>query len=148
MLCTTAVAVVVIGLAVAGCTQGAAGTGGNDGKPPSAGPATVTDWYAQGGTTLTQQIAADLTAIGAAAPDTARMKPACAQLATDVSAARNYPRIPDGQAQQHWTAALNQLTATASACTAGDTATADADIQHASREMQALTARVNSLGGA
>lgn len=146
MRCTTAVAVVVIGLTVAGCAQGAASTGGNDSKPPSAGPATVTDWYTQGGTTLTQQIASDLTAIGAAAPDTTRMKPACTQLATDTAAARNYPRIPDGQAQAHWATALDDLTATSTACTAGDTAQADSDIRKASLEMQALTTRVNALG--
>jgi hypothetical protein len=136
----------VIGLAVAGCASGTGSTGGDDSKPTSPGPATVTDWYAQGGTTLTRQIASDLTAIGAAAPDAGRMKPACAQLATDTAAARNYPPIPDRQAQQHWASALNDLTATATDCTAGDTTKADTDIRKASSEMQQLTARVNGLG--
>lgn len=146
MRCTAIAAAAVISMAIAGCANGTSGTGGDDSKATSPGPATVTDWYTQGGTALTQQIGSDLTAISAAAPDAGRMAPACAQLATDTTAARNYPQIPDGPAQQHWARALDDLGATATACTAGDTAAADRDIRKASLEMQALTGRVNQLG--
>lgn len=147
MRCAAVAAVVVLGLAVTGCASNAHSSSGDDAKAPS-GPSSVSTWYGQGGTTLVRQIGTDLTAIGAAAPDAARMIPACRQLATDVTAARNYPQVPDGQAQAHWATALDELTATASDCTSGDTARADADIRKASLDMQQLNARVNELGNA
>jgi hypothetical protein len=144
---TAAAAVFVIGVAVAGCASGTSGSGGDDGKPSTPGPGSVAAWYGQGGTTLTRQIGTDLTAISAAAPDATRMAPACTQLGRDATAAGNYPPIPDTQAQQHWAAALADLTATATACTSGDVAQADEDIRQASLHMQQLTTRVDQLDG-
>lgn len=114
----------------------------------------VPAWYAAGGATLTTKLGADLAVIGADATgsDMQGMKAHCDELATDTAAATNYPPIPDQQAQQHWSAALDSLTAGSRDCsnsaTTGDTdllATADQEIKTAGAEMAKVTARVNTL---
>lgn len=147
-------AVLAVGLLAAGCasTHGSGPSARtNTADPGSSVPA----WYAAGGATLTTKLGADLALIGADATstDTAAMKTHCAALALDAGAATNYPPIPDPQAQQHWAAALRNLTAGSRDCSNGAAArdasligTADTEIRTAGQEMAKVTARVNALG--
>lgn len=76
----------------------------------------------------------------------------CLQLRTDVKAARGYAQLPDAAAEQHWTATLNDLDASASACAAAAAsgssdlwgkAAASSDAAHV--EMQATQDRLAAI---
>jgi hypothetical protein len=115
---------------------------------------TLPAWYAAGGATLTTKLGADLAAIGAdaASRDTEALKTHCADLATDTAAATSYPPIPDAQAQQHWAAALDSLTAGSRDCSQGAAtgntsllAKSSGESRTAGQEMAKVTARINAL---
>lgn len=155
---TGIVTTLAAGLLAAGCGSS------SDTAPATRTPTGVTNptasvpaWYGAGGAALTTKLGTDLAAIGADATssDTAALKTHCDELATDTTAAVNYPPIPDVQAQQHWAAALRALTSASRDCSnsastgdAGLLGTADEEIKTAGAEMAKVTARVNALNQA
>jgi hypothetical protein len=76
----------------------------------------------------------------------------CLQLRADVKSARGYAKLPDAAAQQHWTATLNNLDASASECTEAASsgssdlwakAASSSDVAHT--EMQATQDRLAAI---
>jgi len=107
------------------------------------------DWYTQGGARLITQIGADLSAISgdSAAGHTADALGRCRDLGDVTGAARNYPRIPDPEAQKDWSAALGQLATGALDCQAGRFDRSGSEIREAGGYMRQATDRVNELTG-
>jgi hypothetical protein len=140
-------------LATTGCgSSGDTTSGGQDAKPSRAdGPRDVVDWYGQGGATLVTHLGADLSAIAAdtaTTPHAPALAGHCQALATDTTAATNYPPIPDGQAQGHWAKALDMLAAGARDCQGGHLDRSGPEIRDAGTEMRQATDRINQLTGA
>ncbi|MEU1630849.1 hypothetical protein ABZ746_37525 [Streptomyces sp. NPDC020096] len=84
--------------------------------------------------------------------DSAQMSADCTTLAGDVTAAQRYGPIPDGTAQQHWSAALTDLGNGATDCTTAAAAQDAAqltkgagEITAANAEMTKVTDRLNEI---
>lgn len=151
---TGIIATLAAGLLAAGCASSHSSS--PDARTNTADPgSSVPAWYAAGGATLTNKLGADLALISADATstDTAAMRTHCAALTRDAGAAANYPPIPDPQAQQHWAAALDNLTTGSRDCSHGAAtgntallAKSSAETRTAGQEMAKVTAQVNALG--
>jgi hypothetical protein len=81
----------------------------------------VATWVSQGGEAQMTTLGTDFQSLqnSAQAGDLNAMLTDCTKLGTDVKAAQTFAPIPDGAAQQHWSAALAAYSAGAADCVAG-----------------------------
>ncbi|WP_042435596.1 hypothetical protein [Streptacidiphilus anmyonensis] len=113
----------------------------------------VANWWTGGGQAQATKLASDMSAIIATTSnDPTTMGNACNTFSGDITTAQSNAPIPDAQAQQHWSAALDHYQQAATDCVAA-TSTMNTDLMNkatteltaGSSELSAATARIRQI---
>lgn len=109
--------------------------------------AAIYAWYIGGGKDKLDALQHDMQSIGTDGQnqDSAQMSADCTTLAGDVTSAQGYGPVPDGTAQQHWSATLTDLGNGAADCTAGAAAQDAVQLTKGSGEISAANAEMTKV---